>query len=355
MRRIYSLHVRDIAAPMATLGEIIDTLGAADDRLWAKDIWVGEPVEFDRPLGIGASGGHGSIRYSVEQYEPGRRILFRFTPGTGLSGVHGFELQPLKPDRTRLTHFLDAQASLWMRPFLPILIPWHDAIVETAFDRAELEATGSLRRRTPIPRWLRVVNRLEIAVMRALGTLPPATVSLQRQTSLVDRLVRPAAVLVPAALGAIAAVHAAWALGWRWPGHSDDTLADRVVGAGAKLPPDLVMWAMAALVGGAATVVGAVGAGRRERLLRAATWSLAAILFARGALSIPMDLLGGLRSQFARLDLAIYSPLCLALGAGAAIVARGVRSPKPAMERYPENLPHPRESRKQLERQIEAL
>lgn len=95
MRRVYSLHIRDIAAPIARLGEIIDTLGGADDRLWAKDIWVAEPVEFDRPLGVGANGGHGSIRYSVEQYDPGRRIVFRFTPGTGLSGIHGFELQPL--------------------------------------------------------------------------------------------------------------------------------------------------------------------------------------------------------------------------------------------------------------------
>jgi hypothetical protein len=312
---------------MAPLGKILDTLGSADDRLWAKDIWVGEPVEFDRPLGIGASGGHGSIRYSVEQYEPGRRILFRFTPGTGLSGVHGFQLQPLNADRTRLCHFLDAEASMWMRPFLPILIPWHDAIVETAFDRAELEATGSLRRRTHIPAWLRLLNAIEVAVLRALGKLPPATVSLEQQTSLADRLVRPAALLIPAALGAIAAVHAAWALGWRWPGHSDDTLAERVVGAGAKLPPGLVMGAVAALLGGAATVVGAVGAGRRERSLRAATWGVAAILLARGAVSIPMDLLGGLRSRYSRLDLAIYSPLCLALGAGAAIVARGVRSP----------------------------
>lgn len=343
MRKVYSLHARDIAAPTATLGGIIDTLGGADDRLWAKDIWVAEQVQFDRPLGIGARGGHGSIRYAVEEYEPGRRIVFRFTPGTGLSGVHGFELQPLDGDRTRLTHFLDAQASLWMRPFLPIVIPWHDAIIETAFDRAELGATGSLRRRTHIPRWLRLVNRLEIAVMRAHGTLPPATVPSEHPTSLADRLFRPATVLVPAALGAIAAVHAAWALRWRWPGHSDDTLAERVVGAGAKLPPHPVMWVMAAFLGGAATVVGAVGAGRRERSLRAATWSLAAILLARGALSIPMDLLGGLRSRYSRLDLAIYSPLCLALGAGAAIVARGVRSPTPAVERSPEKLPHPRQ------------
>ena len=36
-------------------------------------------------------------------------------------------------------------------------------------------------------------------------------------------------------------------------------------------------------------------------------------------------MIGGLDSEYARLDLAIYSPLCLALGLGAAVVARGSR------------------------------
>ncbi len=177
MTKVHNVHVREIAAPMAVLGEILDTLGGDHDRLWATDIWIAEPVVFDRPLGVGADGGHGSIRYSVQEYEPGRRIVFRFTPGGGLTGVHGFELEALGPDRTRLVHFLDAGMSPWMRPIRPILIGWHDAMVETAFDRAELEATGCLTRRTRIPLWLRIVNRVEIGVGRALGKLPPPAVN----------------------------------------------------------------------------------------------------------------------------------------------------------------------------------
>jgi hypothetical protein len=45
------------------------------------------------------------------------------------------------------------------------------------------------------------------------------------------------------------------------------------------------------------------------------------VLLARGALFIPLDLVSGLDEIYGRLDLAIYSPLCLALGAGAAAVA----------------------------------
>ncbi len=70
---------------------------------------------------------------------------------------------------------------------------------------------------------------------------------------------------VGAVLAAIAAIHAAWALGWRWPGYDDESLAERVVGAGAQLPPEPVVWAVAALLGIGAAVVAAVGAGRRER------------------------------------------------------------------------------------------
>jgi hypothetical protein len=62
MTGIYNVHEREIATPATVVGEILDTVGSADDRLWATDIWVAEPVVFDRPLGVGASGGHGSIR-----------------------------------------------------------------------------------------------------------------------------------------------------------------------------------------------------------------------------------------------------------------------------------------------------
>ena len=126
MTAISNVHVREIAAPAAAVGEILATLGSADDRLWATDIWVTTPVMFDRPLAVGAEGGHGSIRYSVVEYEPGRRIVFEFSPDGGLSGTHGFELEALAPDRCRLRHFLEAETSRWMRPIMPILIGYHE-------------------------------------------------------------------------------------------------------------------------------------------------------------------------------------------------------------------------------------
>jgi hypothetical protein len=173
MAKIHNVHTREIAAPDGVVGEILDTVGSADDRLWATDIWVAEPVVFDRPLGVGADSGHGSIRYSVIEYEPGRRVVFEFAPDSALSGTHRFELEALGPDRCRLTHVLEAEAARWMWPLVPILIGWHNAMVETALDRGELEATGCLERRTRIPLWLRIVNGAEIAFGRLRGKLAP--------------------------------------------------------------------------------------------------------------------------------------------------------------------------------------
>jgi hypothetical protein len=339
MTKIENVHTREIQAPVSLVGDILDTLGSPGDRVWARDIWVAEPVVFDRPLGVGADGGHGSVRYSVVEYQRGRRVVFRFSPGGGLSGSHGFELEPVGHDQTRITHFLDAQTPPWMRPLVPVLIGWHDAMVETAFDRVELEATGSLKRRRRIPRWLRIANRTEIAIGRARGKLPPRGERAGTRLPVGYRLFRPAAVFVPAALAAIAAIHAAWALGWRWPGHDDESLAERVVGAGAELPPEPVVWVVAGLLGAAAAVVAAVGAGRRERLVRAAAWSVAGVLLVRGAAYIPIDLIGTLETEYARLDLAIYSPLSLALGLGAAIVARGPRPEYDAEQARPRHRP----------------
>ena len=282
----------------------------------------------DRPLGVGASGGHGSIRYGVEEFEPARSVLFRFDPGEGLEGVHGLTVDALGPDRTLLTHHLEVRTTGWVRPVTRPLLTWHDTMVETLLDRAEHEATGAPVRPTRWPLWLKALNATEVGFARWLGKLPARSGEAPRK-GLAYRLFQPSAVLVPAILLAIAGLHAAWAAGSPWPADDFDTLAEHVISSG-ELPPDWATWTVAGLLTLAAGSVGAVGAGRRERLLRAATWTTAGVLLARGALFPPADLIGGLSSEVARLDLAFYSPLCLALGAGAAIVARGAYRQAPA-------------------------
>lgn len=143
-----------------------------------------------------------------------------------------------------------------------------------------------------------------------------------------DRMARAGAVLAPATLAALAGLHAAWALGWRWPGGDDREWADRVVGHGAEVPPAWATWAVAGLLAGAAAVVGAGATGARGPV-RVAAWVVSGALIARGLVSPPINLARGLEHTYDRLDLAIYSPLCLVLGGGIAwLLAReGVRAP----------------------------
>jgi Protein of unknown function (DUF3995) len=299
--RIENIHTREIAAPEQTVGPILDTLASPADRIWPIERWPNDPIAFDRPLGVGANGGHGPIRYSVVAYQPGRLVEFEFAPGVGFRGRHRLEIEPAGKDRALVRHVLDVELEGVYRLVRPAFLGIHDALVEDLLDKAELAATGRLEQPARWPRWLRFVNSIEVALRPRRGRL--------------------AALAVPGALLALGAIHAAWALGWRWPGGDDAAFAERVVGNGAELPSALATWAVSAALVAAAAVVhqAANGAGGRVRL---AAWGVAAAFTARGLLFIPIDLAGGIEGPYDPLDLAIYSPLSLTIGLGAAWLLR---------------------------------
>lgn len=130
------------------------------------------------------------------------------------------------------------------------------------------------------------------------------------------RFARP---LVPAALAALSLLHLAWAAGWRQPGGSDHAWAESVVGHNAEVPSAAALWSMPVALAVAAWMVAAASRPQAPRLVRCGGLVVAAVLLARGVTVIPIDLANGLEHRFDRLDLALYSPLCLVLGAGALI------------------------------------
>ena len=125
-------------------------------------------------------------------------------------------------------------------------------------------------------------------------------------------------------LAAIGAVHVAWAAGSSWPFADrerlaravDGVAADRFPGAGASV-------AVAGLLFTAAGLVAASRRGRGGRLARAGTAAAGATLLGRGIVGVvrPGLLPAGDEPPFARLNATVYSPLCLALGVGAARAA----------------------------------
>lgn len=133
---VVNIHERVIEANRSQAGVLIDELGSANDSLWPSAYWPA--MRIDRPLKIGAAGGHGPIRYFVEAYVPGCNITFRFTKPRGFNGTHGFAIEELSAGTLRLRHELRMRTTGWARLSWPIAFRWlHDALVEDALDCAE--------------------------------------------------------------------------------------------------------------------------------------------------------------------------------------------------------------------------
>ncbi|WP_344654410.1 DUF2867 domain-containing protein [Cryptosporangium japonicum] len=155
---------------------MIDGLGSPDDTLWPRR-WP--PLTFDRPLQVGASGGHSAIRYTVVEYDPGRRVRCAFDPAIGVRGHHEFRAEPLADDRVRVVHECDATLHGRMRLLWPLAIRWlHDALIEDALDNAERTTTGTVGRPHHWSTWVRLLRhrrsnrpggRASIGVLRQAG------------------------------------------------------------------------------------------------------------------------------------------------------------------------------------------
>lgn len=141
--RVYNVHERRVNAQPDTVGDFIDSLSGSDDRLWPRGKWP--PMRLDSPLGEGARGGHGPVRYRVSEYIPGRRVVFQFEDSgltSGLDGRHFFEVVPRRRF-VLLRHIVDAECDMrnWLKWGL-FTGPMHDALLEDALDRLETGIGG---------------------------------------------------------------------------------------------------------------------------------------------------------------------------------------------------------------------
>lgn len=160
--RVLNVHERELPAPASTVGSLIDGLAGDNDRLWPHDRWP--PMRFDRPLSTRAAGGHGPVRYRVDAYTHGQRIVFRFDPERGLTrgfqGVHFFEIKD-NGQTSVLKHVIDAKCSFpaWLRWML-IVRPLHDALLEDALDKAVRTVDGRVEHPAKWSGWVRFLRRL---------------------------------------------------------------------------------------------------------------------------------------------------------------------------------------------------
>jgi hypothetical protein len=162
--QVRNVHERLFPLPLAVVGALINSLASREDRLWPRDKWP--PMRLDRPLAVGAVGGHGPIRYSVEEYRPGQSILFRFSAPRGFNGTHSFEVEE-RQGATVLRHALEMRAagrallswSLYIRPL-------HDACVEDCMDRATVSLGIALERPARWSIYVRMLRAIRRTVLK---------------------------------------------------------------------------------------------------------------------------------------------------------------------------------------------
>ncbi len=165
---IRNIHERTLPVPPAAAGALLDSLSGPDDRLWPRR-WPA--MRFDRPLAVGAVGGHGPIRYTVEQYRPAGHVRFRFDAPAGFDGYHEYEVLPDGDDACRLRHSLVMTTRGPARLTWPLLFrPLHDALIEDSLDTA-VRSLG-LHLRAP-SQWSARVRMLRSSI-RALASARPA-------------------------------------------------------------------------------------------------------------------------------------------------------------------------------------
>jgi hypothetical protein len=132
---ISNVHQRLLPVPMEQVGRLIDAVAERGNALWPAPPWPA--MVLDRPLGVGAAGGHGPIRYACVNYQPGRRAEFEFRLPTPVRGGHVLELIE-HPEGTLLQHTLIGEpvgiagAFAWTVVFRAL----HDAFMEDLMDRA---------------------------------------------------------------------------------------------------------------------------------------------------------------------------------------------------------------------------
>jgi hypothetical protein len=134
--KVLNIHERELPASPQQVGALIDSLSSRDDALWPRRSWP--RMAFDRPLGVGAAGGHGPVRYVVEAYAPGQSIRLRFTGPRGFDGHHRLEIVNITEQHCVLRHTIEMTTRGAARLTWPLFFrPLHDALLEDALAVAE--------------------------------------------------------------------------------------------------------------------------------------------------------------------------------------------------------------------------
>lgn len=143
--KVINIHERIIPLPLQDVTPLLGTLATEEDLVWPKEQWP--RMRLDKGLSLGSRGGHGPIRYHIEERTPDRLVQFRFEQPKGFHGIHRLSIETVTDRQTRLHHIIDMRTTglgtlAWL-----FAIRWlHDALIEDAFDKIENHLCGTSKR-----------------------------------------------------------------------------------------------------------------------------------------------------------------------------------------------------------------
>lgn len=134
--KVLNVHSRTINAPKHEVVKLLETLSTENDVIWPSENWP--RMKFKGGIQVGAKGGHGPIRYSVEKYNPNEIIQFRFSRPLGFSGIHKFDIKELPGNKTEVSHVIDMDTDIggtikWVCAVRSL----HNALIEDGLDKME--------------------------------------------------------------------------------------------------------------------------------------------------------------------------------------------------------------------------
>jgi hypothetical protein len=134
--KVLNIHKRILKQPKSEVTELLKTLSTENDKIWPTEKWP--KMRFKEGIQIGANGGHGPIKYSVEKYNPNEIIQFRFSKPNGFNGIHKFEIKEIDGNLTEIKHTIEMNTKgtgtlKWIFGIRSL----HNALIEDGFDKLE--------------------------------------------------------------------------------------------------------------------------------------------------------------------------------------------------------------------------
>ncbi len=156
--KVTNIHSRVINQPIDKVADLLSTLATPEDKVWPFEKWP--KMKFKDGMKVGAKGGHGPIRYSIEDLKEGESVLFRFSKPHGFDGTHGFKLEPIDNKKSKITHTIEMNTHgigtlTWSLGVKQL----HDALAEDAMDKVE-NYFSKQKKRTEWSLWVKTLRAI---------------------------------------------------------------------------------------------------------------------------------------------------------------------------------------------------